>query len=83
MDFLKIIFCTLFIVTMLCAVKGIKDKRRNIGFVILALSIAVMDIICILILNIQNFKSAANVFFAIFYISRLDIIYLFANDNFY
>lgn len=66
MDFLKIIFCTLFIVTMLCAVKGIKDKRRNIGFVLLALSIAVMDIICILILNIQNFKSAANVFLPYF-----------------
>lgn len=62
MNILKIVFVLLFLFSMGCAVKGERDKRRNIGFCILAVMVAIGDCFSFVALNVQNIKAASNVF---------------------
>ena len=62
MNTLKIAISVLCVLSILCAVRGVLYKRRNIGFVILALMVAASGMVSFFILDIQNFKDAGKYF---------------------
>ncbi len=60
MNILRLVFTGLFLLSLICAIRGLMYKRKNIGFVIASLMIATVDILCVFILGIDNVKEASN-----------------------
>ncbi len=58
---LKMVFIALGLLSLACGVRGLMLKRKNIGFVILSVLIALADIISFVTLNVQNAKDASGV----------------------
>ena len=58
---LRILFIVLCLVSLACGVRGLMYKRKNIGFLILSVMVAVADIFSFVLLNVQNAKDATNI----------------------
>ena len=76
MNVLRIIFIILALFSLVCAVKGFKDKRRNIGFCILALMIALGDVFSFVLMGVQMFKDASKVFIP-YYVMHAWFLFVF------
>ena len=61
MVILKVAFISLIIVSLACAVRGLIDKRRNIGFVILSFLIAVADGFSFAVIDVPTIKQASDI----------------------
>ncbi|MBQ7558450.1 MAG: response regulator [Lachnospiraceae bacterium] len=72
---LTVIFLALSLVSVLCAVRGGTKKRRNNGFILLSMMVAVTDVLCVALLNADK-KSALNVF-VVYYILHAWLIFAF------
>lgn len=59
---LNILFVLLFLFSVGCAVNGFMDKRRNIGFIIVALMVALGDAFSFALLGARMVKNASNIF---------------------
>ncbi|MBE5924657.1 MAG: response regulator [Lachnospiraceae bacterium] len=62
MYILKAVFIILFLISMGCVVKGIADKRRNIGYIILTLMIATGNLFSIGVLDLNQIRYSSNIF---------------------
>ena len=58
---LRILFIVMSLFSLGCGIRGLTFKRKNIGFVILSVVIAVADVFSFVLLNAQNAKDATNI----------------------
>ncbi len=56
---LRVLFSILFLFSLACMIKGLRFKRKNPGYVVVAGVISVCDLLCIAIVGAQNAKEAA------------------------
>ena len=81
MVLLKAIFIILFIFSLGCAIKGMMDKRRNIGFCFLALMVALGDIFSYVLLGVQSFRDASGVFLPYYILHAWPEIYATSKES--
>ena len=62
MNVLKIVFSVLFVISILCAGRAVLYKRKNIGYILLALCIAAGDLFSYFLMDVQNYKDATKIF---------------------
>ena len=62
MNVLKIVFSVLLVISILCAGRAVLYKRKNIGYILLALCIAAGDLFSYFLMDVQNYKDATKIF---------------------
>ena len=58
---LRVMFIILFLVSIACTVRGVVDKRRNIGYVLMSAMISIGDIFYVILLGVGDAKAASKV----------------------
>ena len=58
---LRILFVVLAVLSLVCTIAGVLVKRKNIGYILMALLVVAANIVAFLVLGVNNAEEASRI----------------------